>query len=133
MTPSYKNKFDSAVRRKDDNRKLKDRLLMLEQGKVSKSKKETENEDMIFHLKNKIESLNKIRKAKMNKYKVSIKHVYKKVEAVEDEVLQNKLKLDELSKDNNNQGKSVSKLKNMVGLKVNRSIGFIQTREDLMN
>ena len=69
----------------------------------------------------------------MNKYKISIKHAMKQIEEFDDNILQNKLKLDELSQDNTSQSKSVSKLKSMVGLKVNRSIGIIQAREDLMD
>ena len=62
LMTSSKNKFDSVIKTKEENRKLKDKLGMLEQGKLPKSKKETETEDMVFSLNSKIESLQKIRK-----------------------------------------------------------------------
>ena len=127
---SCRNKFDSGVKSKEENRRLKDKLCMIEQGKIPKSKKDTDTEDMLYMLKSKIESLKKIRKAKMNKYRAAIKQAVRQVEAVEEEILNNQVKLDELSKENSNKSKSVWKLKKMVGLKVNRSTGIIQTNEN---
>ena len=60
-----------------ETKKLKEQLLLLEQGKVFKVKKEKEKDDEILQLKFKLENLMKIRKAKLSKYKNDLKEIFK--------------------------------------------------------
>lgn len=69
--------FNSNSKIRDESKGLKDKLVMLDNGRVPKDKKEADFEEKLYALQLKVDSLKQIRKSKMNKYLEHLRQICK--------------------------------------------------------